>query len=229
MKNKGLQLGSLFILLLTSITFAGCRIGLTEDYRLGVPYEEQEQFDYCVPASVLMWREYDGIGKIPQSTIYNWLGGHACSPYDVPRAVNNFTNTFDAYLDLAYSPSETARRELVARQITSEDNRSPVIAIVGSSRNHVGVINGGKYAKNGSLYEWDFLYFHDPAPGGENSYFAADRWMDYFCGPGYGYCGQILSSGATTGWQNYYATYGNSIYYGGSATCIGARCGPYQN
>ena len=229
MNSKGTHLCLLLFLLLTDFSLASCHIGAAEDYKLGVPYEEQEQYDYCVPASVLMWREYDSIGKVPQSDIYAWLGGHACNPYDVPRAVNHYTNTFDAYLDLTFSPSNTDARELVARQITSEDNRSPVIAIVGSARNHVGVINGGKYSKQGSLYEWEFLYFQDPAPGGEDSYFSADRWMDYFCSAGYGYCGQILSSNATTGWQNYYATYGDSVFYGGGNPCVGAHCGPFQN
>jgi len=196
-----------------------------------VPYEQQAQSDYCVPASVLMWREYDDLGKIPQADIYYWVGGHACNPTDVPGAVNHFTNTFDAYLDLVFSPSEAMRRDLMARQITSEDNLTPVIAIVGSARNHVGVVNGGKYSKQGSLYQWEFLYFHDPSPGGRDVYYSADNWMHTFCGTGYGYCGQILSANATTGWQNYFATYGGRIYYYGDdgTTCIGSQCGPYEN
>ena len=219
----------LLILLLASTLLAGCNIGASENYQLGVPYRQQERDDYCVPASVLMWRLYDGLPAVSQTTIYTWLGGHACNPTDVPPAVNHFTDTFDAYLDLVFSPSQLDREELVARQIRSEDQLSPVIAIVGSARNHVGVINGGRYTRSGSYYEWDFLYFHDPKPFGENAYYSARQWMDVFCSSGYPYCGQILSSNATSGWQNYYATYGNSILlYGGGESCLPKDCGPYE-
>ena len=107
--------------------------------------------------------------------------------------------------------------------------QTPVIAIVGSARNHVGVINGGRYAKQGTYYEWEFLYFHDPAPGGQNTYYTARTWMDTFCSSGAGYCGQILSANATTGWQNYYASYGESILlYGGGESCRPSECGPIE-
>jgi hypothetical protein len=177
-----------------------------------------------------MWRLYDGLPAVSQTTIYNWLGGHACNPTDVPSAVNHFTNTFDTYLDVVFSPSQLEREELVARQITSEDRLSPVIAIVGSARNHVGVINGGSYTRQGSYYEWEFLYFHDPKPFGQNSYYTARQWMDFFCRTGYSYCGQILSVNASSGWQNYYASYGSNILlYGGGESCLPRDCGPYEN
>jgi hypothetical protein len=221
---------SVSVLIVFSTLLSGCRLGSYEDYRLGVPYRQQEQDDYCVPASVLMWRLYDGLPAVSQTTIYNWLGGQACNPTDVPSAVSYFTNTFDTYLDIVFSPSQLDREELVARQITAEDRQTPVIAIVGSARDHVGVINGGRYTKQGSYYEWEFLYFHDPKPGGQNSYYSARQWMDFFCRTGYGYCGQILSASAASGWQNYYSSYGDSVLlYGGGESCLPRDCGPYEN
>jgi hypothetical protein len=117
-----------FALIAASTLLAGCRLGSYEDYQLGVPYRQQEQYNYCVPASVLMWRLYDGLPAVSQTTIYNWLGGQACNPTGVPSALSHFTNTFDTYLDVVFSPSQLDREELVARQITAEDGRTPVIA-----------------------------------------------------------------------------------------------------
>lgn len=217
------------LLLVSALPLGGCNIGASEYYEVGVPYREQERSDYCVPASVLMWRLYDRLSDIPQSTIYNWLGGRACNPTDVPRAVNHFTNTFDAYLDVVFAPSDLDREEMIARQITSLDRLSPVIAIVGSRRDHVGVMNGGKYSRQGSYYQWDFVYFHDPAPGGRNTYYTAQNWIQRFCDSYYSYCGQILSVNAAKNWDSYYASYGGSILiYGGDGySCRpGIDCGP---
>ena len=220
-----------FGLLGVMLIFTGCNIGLYENYELGVPYRQQERSDYCVPASILMWRLYDGLSPVTQTTIYNYLGGHACSPHDVPDGVNHFTNAFDAYLDLTHAPNPTQMEELVARQITSEDRLTPVIAIVGNQRNHVGVINGGKYKKyaSGAYYQWEFLYFHDPRPFGESSYYSSSSWLDFFCPPGAAYCGQIVSANAVSGWQTYYADYRSKISpYGGGYDCFASDgCGPY--
>jgi hypothetical protein len=218
-------------LLLVSVTLtsSACNLSLYETYELGVPYRAQVQRDYCVPASILMWRLYDRLSEIPQRDIYNYLGGQACSPFDVPDGVNHFTNTFDSYFDVVFSPLQQDREELIARQITSEDRGVPVIAIVGDARNHVGVINGGKYSRKGSYYQWDFLFFHDPARG-EGLYYASSDWLEHFCSATHSYCGQILSSNAATGWKDYYAYYRNSIllYGGGGEACTPRTCGPIE-
>ena len=230
MKVKRRYVPTFLGLIMLSLALSGCNLSLYERYELGVPFEWQEQSDYCVPASVLMWRLFDGLPRVSQSSIYNWLGGRPCNALDVPSAVNHFTNTFDAYLDIEFSPSSDERDQLVARQIVAEDRGTPVIAIVGPARNHVGVIDGGKYKKQqGSYYVWEFLFFHDPARG-EGLYYTSSDWMEEFCGGGFSHCGQILSNNAITGWTNYYATYRNSIFlYGGDGNpCIGS-CGPYEN
>lgn len=221
---------ALALLGLGMLSFAlyGCGLSNYERYELGVPFEWQARPDYCVPASVLMWRLYDGLPRISQTTIYNWLGGRPCLATDVPPAVNHFTNTFDAYLDIEFSPSALEMEQLVARQITAEAAGSPVIAIVGPARDHVGVINGGKYRREGSNYVWEFLFFHDPARG-EGLYYTSSQWLSEFCDAGFGHCGQILSFNATTAWQTYYDEYKNFLFiYGGGSSCKPSDCGPYE-
>lgn len=213
---------------LNLLWLGGC--SLLEDYRIGVPYRRQEQSNYCVPASVLMWRLYDRLPEISQTSIFNWLGGSACTADEVPGAVNHFTNTFDTYLDVVLSPSQTETEELTARQVVSLDSRVPVIAIVGTARNHVGVINGGKYKKQGDYYQWEFVYFQDPRPFGEDSYYGARQWLDFFCGAGFSHCGQVVSSAAVTGWEYQYLKYGNYVLiYGSAEPCPPRGCGLYEN
>jgi hypothetical protein len=219
---------SLLGLAMLGVAFSGCGLSPYERYELGVPYRPQDQFNYCVPASVLMWRLYDGLPSVSQASIFNWIGGPPCYPDDVPVAVNHFTNTFDTYLDIVDNPSGLDVEQLVARQITAEDQGTPVIAIVGPQRNHVGVINGGKYKKQGQYYVWEFLFFHDPADG-EGLEYSSSHWLQFFCDGGFPFCGQILSSAATTGWQNYHAYYKNWIMlYGGGGVCLPRDCGPYE-
>ncbi len=228
MTTKRRPILALLGLAILNLALSGCGLSLYERYELGVPYVSQGPDDYCVPASVLMWRLYDGLSPVSQTTIYNWLGGHACLATDVPPAVNHFTNTFDSYLDIVFNPSDLDKDELIARQIVAEDQATPVIALVGPQRNHVGVINGGKYKKQGSYYVWEFLFFHDPGEG-EGLNYSSSSWLQFFCDAGYSHCAQILSANATSGWQNYYATYKNSLWlYGGGEPCTPSVCGPYE-
>ena len=228
MKSRPRSFSSPLFLVILSASLLSCNLSLYETYELGVPFRWQDQNDYCVPASILMWRLYDGLSDIPQRDIYNYLGGRACNPTDVPSGVSRFTNTFDSYLDVVFSPSTLDREEMIARQITSEDRSVPVIAIVGSARNHVGVVNGGKHSRQGTYYQWDFLYFHDPAEG-EGLYYTSSRWLDFFCSRSYSFCGQIISAGATAGWKDYFASFRNSVLlYGGDDVPCRPNCGPYE-
>ncbi len=160
-----------------------------------------------------MWRLYDGLPEISQATIYTWLGGRACQPDDVPPAISHFTNTFDSYLDLVYNPTQAQIDQMVARQITSIDRRTPVIPIVYPARNHVGVVNGGKYTnQGGGYYRWEYLYFHNPDPAvGANDYYTASRWLREFCDFSYPYCGQVISARAIVNWQSNYVSYGGKV------------------
>jgi len=210
---------------------AGCGGALDDgpSYQMGVPYRAQAEFNFCVPASILMWRLYDGLPEVSQYTIFNNVGGAPCDPYDAAYGVALYTNSgSDAYLDLTYSPTTTERDELVSRQITSADRGIPIMPIVYPSKSHVGIINGGKYADKGTYWEWEFLYFHNPDPAyGANYYYTGGRWLDEFCVAFDAYCGQVISVSGTSGWSSNLETYEGSVsVYGGGGGCLPGECGP---
>ena len=217
-------------LLLLAFLAAGATAGcLPPNYYLGVPYRSQEEFNYCVPASILMWRLYDGLPEVSQSTIFNTIGGAPCDGLDAANGVRIYTNSgYDAYFDHIYGPTQTQRDEMVSRQIVSEDSDVPVMPVVYPSKNHVGIINGGKYEDKGSYWQWDFLYFHNPDPAyGANYYYTAGAWLSDFCEPFDYDCGQVISDAATGPWSSYYSTYKDSVaVYGGGGGCRPAQCGP---
>jgi hypothetical protein len=195
--------------LLLAALLAGCgNVGSTSDVKLGVPYRAQApgSFD-CGPASVLMWRLYDGLSEVSQSTIGNWMGG-TCSGVSqdgIADAVNFWTHTHDAYWDFV---GEDEQDSYFSRQITSIDTGSPVIAII--SFNHAGVINGGKWHQlSGGGYQWDYVYFHDPQTFA-NDYYSADHWIDSNCPPG-SPCEQIISVSASGAFAQNLSTYGDDI------------------
>lgn len=196
--------------LFLSASLAGCggTIDDGENVNLGIPYREQEEFNYCIPASIQMWRLHDDLPFVSQDAIFNWLGGPPCTAEDVPAGVNHFTNTNDAYLDVSFNPTATDRDEMIARQVTSYDNARPAITVVYPTRDHVGVINRGKYDDEGAYWTWEWLRFHNPDPAyGGNYYYGAQDWIDEFCAPGFSHCAQIVSSSATAGWNPNQSTY----------------------
>jgi len=178
------------------------------DRKLGIPYRAQNSFNYCAAATILMWRLYDGLPEVSQSTIFNWMGGVGCSTQpNIAAAVNYFTNTRDAYWDYG---NGTKYREMAARQITAFDRQTP--SIVAYQRNHAAVVNGGSWHVEGQYRVWDNIYLHDPDPAaGKNLYLAAGDWIYAFCPPGAAFCDQIISDGATWDWQVHYSNYGDSV------------------
>lgn len=203
------------ILLAPMILFVGCggEIADSSDVKLGVPYRAQDpnSFD-CGPASVLMWRLYDGKSEISQQTIGSWMGGTGCgsSQQSIVAAVNHFTATSDAFWDLT---SELDYQEFFSRQITSIDNGVPVIPILYGGL-HAAVINGGKWHENADAdYQWDYVYLHDPLTRSNDQY-SADLWRDTNC-PSGSPCEQIASQGASGAWSSNLQTYGGDVVLGG--------------
>lgn len=185
---------------------------------LGVPYVEQERFNYCVPASIAMWRGYDGLPEMSQDEIWNQLGGAPCDGLDAALGVRLLTNSGgDAYLDLE---TPALSEDFLARQLASINNRVPVMVIVGPARNHVGVINGGSYQLNASSgYRWNTVLFHDPAYGPNLEYSSSD-WVEHSCRSYWSYCGQIISYGASANWVVDLQTFGSQIeLYDGTSCC----------
>ena len=205
------------VLLLAALAFSGCTIPENQSFKLGVPHRQQLQFNYCVPASVLMWRLHDGLPEISQHVIFEGIGGTACTVDKVPAAVSQYTGTFDTFADVVFAPTEGQVAQIVARQITSVgESRVPTIAVVGA-KNHVGVLNGGKYHHDDptNLNVWDLVYFHDPDETFGNLAFTGSQWLDFFCREGHGHCAQVVSSSAIIGWDANLGAFGNSIsFYG---------------
>lgn len=190
----------------------GCgSVGQNSSVKLGVPYRSQAPNSLdCGPASILMWRLYDGLPEISQSTIGSWMGGTSCgsTEQNIANAVNHFTGTHDAYVDNDgnFYPY---RENFFSRQITSIDNAVPVIANIGGF--HVGVLNGGKWRSlSGGRYEWIYVYVHDPQTVA-NDYYESSIWTAVNCPSGSDTCAQIVSSSAIAGWQTNQSTFGNYV------------------
>jgi Peptidase_C39 like family len=213
-RDQCLVLLSLFVMGSLALAAGGCGlVGGHPDVKLGVPYRGQDPNSFgCGPASVLMWRLYDGLPEISQQTIGDWMGGTSCgvSQQDIADAVNHFTLTSDAYWDLA---GDVEYEAFFSRQITSLDTGVPVIAILDGGL-HAGVVNGGKWHVNANGdYQWDYVYFHDPATFA-NDYYSANLWQNVNC-PAGSTCEQIASYGASAAWMSNLSTYGNDVVAGG--------------
>jgi hypothetical protein len=178
------------------LLFGGC-IPEEEDMRLPIPYRAQERYNYCVPACVQMWRLYDGLTSVSQTSIFNWMGGAGCTnQINTEAAINHFTNTKDVYWD---NGTSTSYKEMVARQITAFDRQYPTMAVVDGD--HTVLITGGKYHVEGNYKIWDYTLVHDPNPYyGAHTQWTAGQWLRLFCGSGQVYCDQFVSSAGVQGW-----------------------------
>lgn len=209
------------VLLVCVAVCTGCNLLGEPGFMLDVPYRSQdpESFD-CGPASVQMWRAYDGLPEVSQQQIGQWMGGTSCgaSQEEIAAAVNHFTNTSDAYWDFdAYLNYQS----FLSRQITSVVNFSPVIAIV--DFNHAGVVNGGEWSPTGTgYYRWEYTYFHDPLVG-PNVLYGSGTWIDLSCPQGRT-CEQIISFAASAAWGSNLSAFGSSVI--DDSGCSAAGCGP---
>jgi hypothetical protein len=192
------------VLALVGIAGAGCTI--STKFKLNVPFERQLEAGFCVPASIMMWRRYHGLPTGPsQYSIANALGthwAHGTHPSRIEDGVRSYTLADDAYLDVSPS-SMDARPEFFARQITSFDEREPVLAIVESGY-HAGIVNGGGWSMTSDGYrQWDYVYFHDPdkTDGAPNKYWVSGDWIRYMCPNLYTTCSQVISASAVAAWQ----------------------------
>lgn len=209
-RQRRSRLRSLTLLIASQLLLSGCGlVGLKKDVKLGVPYRAQDPNSLnCGPASVLMWRLFDGLPEISQASIGAWMGGSNCGYGEarIADGVRHFTNTTDAYVDYE---GEINHEEFFSRQITSIDRRKPVIAIVNSF--HAGVVNGGKWRTlPAGRYEWDYVYFHDPLTLA-NDYYASGEWLFASCPAGSETCTQIVSNSGTIGWQSNFAAFGTLV------------------
>jgi hypothetical protein len=206
------KLGNLLVLCALGLSVPSCRVASQPSIKLDVPFRTQIDNGYCGPASVLMWRLYDGRGEISQETIGNFIGCTTAgsSAQAIANGVNQFTDTRDAYWDLAggLGDYDLQRAELFSRQITSIDAGTPVIAVVEGGF-HAGVVNGGKWHTDTTtgLKMWDFVFFHDPDPhfGGANKTWGARSWTNSYV------ASQVISAFASRGSATNFDAFGNQI------------------
>lgn len=187
----------------------GCNIYNNPGFRLNVPYRAQSADQFCAPASILMWRLYDGLPEISQLTIANYVGCNLGTPEpQIADGVNHFTNTHDAYWDVGggIGDPELVRAAFFARQITSMDRETPVIAILDNL--HAVVVTGGRWHQdqNATFRTWDTVYYHDPAPvfGGPHLPATGGEWVTRVLT-------QVLSAYATRAADSNLWTYGDTI------------------
>jgi hypothetical protein len=163
---------------------------------LGVPYRQQEFFNYCAVAAVQMWRLYDRRSALTQTQIFNWIG-RAPNQIELANAVRYFTfSGADAIWDVEYDQLNAA-----TKQISAFNSGVPSIAVI--RLDHVGVIDGGTWYSTGDgNAEWDTVYLHDPNPGiGPDSPWTPGAWLALSCGPSGHDCEQIVSASAIYNWQ----------------------------
>jgi hypothetical protein len=178
---------------------------------LRVPYIAQVGALTCGPAAVQMWAWYNGNTSVTQQQIANYIG---CSPNagssigGITSGVQHFANVGDAYADYpgGVGDPDTVRGEFDARQITSVNNRVPLIALINGGL-HAGVVDGGSWHQSGSLNVWDFVNFHDPEIGPDQQFVAGD-WDSTVLT-------QVISASASAGASSNFSTYGpNTIRRG---------------
>ncbi len=197
--------------LLLAVTLSGCSVPPT--FKLYIPHRYQEGNFYCGPASILMWRLYDGYPEVTQSSIAKYIGCSSTggvSPEGIALGVNYFTATHDAFVD-DYggmgNPTDL-EAQFFSRQITSLERRTPVIAIVEYGF-HAGVINGGKWHRDkvSGYNVWDLVYLHDPDPvrGGPNQPYSSGEWTAGFV------VLQVASTYAILNSQSNLALYGHRV------------------
>lgn len=193
---------------LASLVLTGCNVYSSPAFRLNVPYRAQTSDHYCAPAAILMWRLYDRLPEVSQDTIANYVGCHfGTAEPRIVDGVNHFTNTRDAYWDLpgGIGDPDLIEAAFFARQITSMDHLTPVIAIAGL---HVLVVNGGRWHQDQSatFRTWDAVYYHDPDPvfGGADLPAAPADWM-------HSVRSQVISAFATHRANDNLASWGDTI------------------
>jgi hypothetical protein len=156
-----------------------------------------------------MWRRKDGLSNIAPQTLGDMMGCQwqtvGCTLGQTVQGTRSFTATgFDAYLDDfgGLGDPETLLAEYFSRQITSLANGTPVIGLVFGAT-HAVVVHAGNYttASNG-LKQWDYVYVQDPLAGSGYRRFTAGAWLD-------ANIFQVISSGATFGWEGNFTTYGD--------------------
>jgi hypothetical protein len=214
-RTAGLVMVSLLSLKSCTISFGNPQGTGGSSFKLGVPFLAQQGQFNCGPASIQMWAWFNGNRSVTQTQIANYVG---CSPTSgtsteaIVRGTQYFA-TSDAYADYPGGVN-FGRDQFDAQQITSANNRVPLIAIVNGGL-HAGVVDGGQWHQAGSTNVWDFVFFHDPLVGADQQYVAGD-WDALVIG-------HIISRSAASGSSANFSTYGPNTVRRGAGAGIGGH------
>lgn len=203
-------------LLLGIVTIGGCQItfgggGSYGNLDLAVPYYSQPDILLCAPTSVLMWRRDDGLAYIAPGTLGDMMGcpwrTSGCSVEQTAQGARSYTvSGYDAYVDDfgGIGDPDLLLSKYMSRQITSLNNGVPVIGLIYGAT-HAVVVHAGNYTTSSTgLKQWDYVYVQDPQWGASYRRFVAGDWMD-------ANVFQVISVGATAGWEGNYDTYGDEV------------------
>jgi Peptidase_C39 like family len=180
-----------------------------------MPWLKQEQYYYCVPASIQMWALFDNSQfRVSQTTIASYV--HTVPPDGTPATnvapgVNYYTATKDAsLLDAFY----TAQAQFDSMQITSINNQRPFIAVF--NQQHVVVVSGGSWHVDdvNSWDVWDTVIYQDPSAGPDLE-LDASTWHENVSA-------MVIGAAATADAQANFNEYGDNVVLRGSI-----QHGPY--
>ena len=155
---------------------------------LPVPYHEQENSYFCVPAAVQMWRQYKwGAADVSQTQIWDYmyfLGGATpgvgARLSGVSAAVANYVqSTEDGFYQ---SNADTVGlRQAIADQTKSIDERQPLI-VATQQETHVVVLKGVTWRRLEDALarpSMEYAHVNDPGlPGGQNASYTFGTWMN---------------------------------------------------
>jgi hypothetical protein len=208
------RLGPLIIMI---VALSGCGVGQNQNTTLRVPFRPQDSADYCTAACIQMWQAYNGVPETPQQVIYNFYGGSSGAKDMQAWAVNYYAfgggGDVAYIMDFADLPNETGDdmwRRSCAKEITSIDSNTPVIALIRHGI-HSTVIDGGHWHPEGDKYMWDSLYVHDPSHFSGDDYYDPIIWRSELDG-GRNLVEHIMSSSASANWLVNYGSYGGSLW-----------------
>jgi hypothetical protein len=209
-----------------ALAVASCGyVGSDNDVDLGVPFfaQQLDSFD-CGPATVQMWTAFDhGSTNLPtQQQISQFMGGTSLgtSPQKIADAVNFYTATFNAFVDLVAADFET--EDFMSRQITSIDYGTPSIAIIDHGFHAVIVVGGSWHDAGNGYRQWDYTYYHDPL-GLPRSRLLSEEWIFTSC-PSGSTCQQIVDAYAVSSAGGNLTSYGDLVLDSSGP----GSTGPYQ-
>ncbi|UCH94434.1 MAG: hypothetical protein JSV88_29760 [Candidatus Aminicenantes bacterium] len=152
-----------FIMIIASMCFSGCDSGDPPyKIKLNVPYHCQTEYNFCAPACIQMWAEYDTGFLYPQSEIAGYIGVGAggIDPYSVRDGVNYYTFS-QGYVAYRYLYEPGAPGDLISACIEGIKEHVPAIMpFYGAS--HAILVIGFEWHEDVDRPIAEVMYYHDP-------------------------------------------------------------------